>query len=1012
MDELIHLWIAQGVFDHEEDAQLCFEEFVYRSKIIESSSVDTSTGRLRYKLNHSSVVSNDYYFRSDDTDSYISINTLHASIKDSFDPSCLTDLYQAQNLRTLLILHDYKSRLDQLPRHLFLKLPLLMALELSHTNIKELPSTIRYLKDLRYLNLSFTPITTLPNSLCTLSNLQTLGLRGCSKLICLPKNVSQLTKLRHLNVDVTCLLVAMPPGFGDLAELQTLPAFIVGKENGCHITELNQMVNLRGTFRILRLENVSSSKEAKQAALEQKKYLNKLELHWSKLQDGFELLENLRPCNEIQELEVLGYGGANFPSWIGEPLFIKLTNITIHDCRNCKVLPPLGQLLSLESLCISDMHAIKVINHHFCGRNIGMENLVSNKLEVGNTSEHMSTTSMFMALPAFPALKNFTINGMPMLEEWCGIEEGDFPHLQNLNISNCSKLTALPKLSHLELLKKLEISLGPSLQSFSKEGLPASLQYLVIIDCPLLKEKCLNDEEENWQKLGDIPNIWIDYQQMTKVYQAQDVEVADGSHRSPAPVQAQEDIECQAGLLKQIMTKDYATGFPSTIEGATNMVLDSNLNSVPLRTSDTGAVGEQAPKLEEQVHVDDTGSQHLVEGDQRGAYFPTVTGRTSEDGYNWRKYGQKQVKGSGYWRSYYKCIHQNCLVKKKIEHSHDGQNTGFIYKGVHNHPMPQPSRQLARGSTYVLSEMLETGEDAGSYVKVEGGSAWKSIPQGSRDNKITSDCRGNGLESTSSASVVTDVSDSSSTVREKHLKVSIFSGADTPELPSTHASHDEEIDRATQGSIFSGDDADDDESDSKRRRKDSCFIETNMASRAVREPRYVVTRDSEVDFWDDGYCWRKYGQRVIKGNSNPSPLSLPSVRSPYLTIPPGLRPTSLLDSPVMLPSSQALKTLSEAEKQLRTSNDKLTWLTAALLQLAPDQQYLLPSTSTETSFNHSPLILRNSNGRDVWRIGTSEHAQASINNRRGDSTDDEKQHAGLSHKITDIIRAGGEDISG
>ncbi|CAI0560865.1 unnamed protein product [Linum tenue] len=41
---------------------------------------------------------------------------------------------------------------------------------------------------------------------------------------------------------------------------------------------------------------------------------------------------------------------------------------------------------------------------------------------------------------------------------------------------------------------------------------------------------------------------------------------------------------------------------------------------------------------------------------------------------------------------------------------------------------------------------------------------------------------------------------------------------------------------------------------------------------------------------------------------------------------------------------QALKTLSEAEKQLRMSNDKLTWLTAALLQLAPDQQYLLPSS--------------------------------------------------------------------
>ncbi|KAI9396007.1 hypothetical protein POPTR_004G061700v4 [Populus trichocarpa] len=66
---------------------------------------------------------------------------------------------------------------------------------------------------------------------------------------------------------------------------------------------------------------------------------------------------------------------------------------------------------------------------------------------------------------------------------------------------------------------------------------------------------------------------------------------------------------------------------------------------------------------------------------------------------------------------------------------------------------------------------------------------------------------------------------------------------------------------------------------------------------------------------------------------------------------------------------QALKTLSEAEKQLRMSNDKLTWLTAALLQLAPDQQYLLPSSSTETSFNHSPLAQNNMGGRDISRKG-------------------------------------------
>ena len=52
---------------------------------------------------------------------------------------------------------------------------------------------------------------------------------------------------------------------------------------------------------------------------------------------------------------------------------------------------------------------------------------------------------------------------------------------------------------------------------------------------------------------------------------------------------------------------------------------------------------------------------------------------------------------------------------------------------------------------------------------------------------------------------------------------------------------------------------------------------------------------------------------------------------------------------------QALKTLSEAEKQLRVSNDKMTWLTAALLQLAPDKQYILPSSSTSASLNQGLL---------------------------------------------------------
>lgn len=39
-------------------------------------------------------------------------------------------------------------------------------------------------------------------------------------------------------------------------------------------------------------------------------------------------------------------------------------------------------------------------------------------------------------------------------------------------------------------------------------------------------------------------------------------------------------------------------------------------------------------------------------------------------------------------------------------------------------------------------------------------------------------------------------------------------------------------------------------------------------SRTVREPRVVVQTTSEIDILDDGFRWRKYGQKVVKGNPN------------------------------------------------------------------------------------------------------------------------------------------------
>ncbi|XP_065880667.1 WRKY transcription factor WRKY24-like [Euphorbia lathyris] len=185
--------------------------------------------------------------------------------------------------------------------------------------------------------------------------------------------------------------------------------------------------------------------------------------------------------------------------------------------------------------------------------------------------------------------------------------------------------------------------------------------------------------------------------------------------------------------------------------------------------------------------------------------------RRSEDGYNWRKYGQKQVKGSENPRSYYKCTFPNCPTKKKVERSLDGQITEIVYKGSHNHPKPQSTR---RSGTSTISSAVS------SYGDVQ------------------------------EQSIVTQME-----------------SAGTPENSSISIGDD---DFDSQKSKSRSDEYDEDEPETKRWKTEGENEGISApGSRTVREPRVVVQTTSDIDILDDGYRWRKYGQKVVKGNPNP-----------------------------------------------------------------------------------------------------------------------------------------------
>ncbi|CAL9178946.1 probable WRKY transcription factor 2 [Musa acuminata AAA Group] len=250
--------------------------------------------------------------------------------------------------------------------------------------------------------------------------------------------------------------------------------------------------------------------------------------------------------------------------------------------------------------------------------------------------------------------------------------------------------------------------------------------------------------------------------------------------------------------------------------------------------------------------------------DLKGEPSSVAVGAPAKDGYNWRKYGQKQVKGSEYPRSYYKCTHPNCQVKKKVERSLEGHITEIIYKGTHNHPMPPPNRRSGVLLSHPFNDPeIDGSAQTGSQMNSDSKTMWTTRNMGNEEQ----DWQGDGLETTTSTHVAAECCDPSATTKQTPDIARLSS--DAIDVSSTMSNEEDEDDRATHGSVSLGCDGEGDETESKRMKLDTTAIEMSAASRAVREPRVVVQTTSEVDILDDGYRWRKYGQKVVKGNPNP-----------------------------------------------------------------------------------------------------------------------------------------------
>ncbi|XWS43652.1 hypothetical protein CRYUN_Cryun16bG0121700 [Craigia yunnanensis] len=221
--------------------------------------------------------------------------------------------------------------------------------------------------------------------------------------------------------------------------------------------------------------------------------------------------------------------------------------------------------------------------------------------------------------------------------------------------------------------------------------------------------------------------------------------------------------------------------------------------------------------------------------------------RPSYDGYNWRKYGQKQVKGSEYPRSYYKCTHPNCPIKKKVERSFDGQIAEIVYKGEHNHSRPLPPKRNSSGTKGLGFTSDGNGQDANNSVWSKNPNERNEGSEGRVENQNEI-----GLSAPPSYQ-------GKALLPYENVATGAVNACGTSENSIGLSGECEEGSK----------EGEDDEPRSKRRKSENQSSEVGTSGEGIQEPRVVVQSSNDSEILGDGFCWRKYGQKVVKGNPYP-----------------------------------------------------------------------------------------------------------------------------------------------
>ncbi|TYH96977.1 hypothetical protein ES332_A12G212300v1 [Gossypium tomentosum] len=213
-----------------------------------------------------------------------------------------------------------------------------------------------------------------------------------------------------------------------------------------------------------------------------------------------------------------------------------------------------------------------------------------------------------------------------------------------------------------------------------------------------------------------------------------------------------------------------------------------------------------------------------------------IRSKVLDDGYRWGKLGQKMVKGNPYPRSYYRCLSTCCLAKKYVER--DPQDTSFFvttYHGLHNH-----DEWNSRGLSKLHSQPCI--DHRANNVKDAAEAAKSICPTKEYGDVFQASIQNEGAHPGIPEASIQDESQQSVGVdpQPSALEIIVSESTESTPLPLT-------------GSPLSG--------DFDRYFKEQYQLHLDASKKS--ETRQVGVRPGTDLAPDDGFCWRKYGQKDI-----------------------------------------------------------------------------------------------------------------------------------------------------